>query len=559
MEQAFMAGRQARAARAVAKARSLITKGKTHQRNRDQLNAEAAQYIFDENNKVQPTGWVDLHGLHVHEAVKFTQQALEDGRARVSAYALAPAAPASLGAVVLLATTTYAMRTTFKGPACRGEKAVALALVWLALAVGTATSLVLSNSTLSTTFSASSDIVAALFLYTFTTTVIPILGVGLLGAAVPAQDGSSLTRISLAGLVVALAGSVYEHVSGIGRVGWWIRASQPGHAYALEWAQRGGGPVLVDWVVGASAFALAQLVWISLNSATSAGSLEGGDLLHHDVGEEAPGAARWKSRRKPVYFLLGLALFALLAPLLPEPRTRLVHPSPSDGSYVYPPLHVGCVSPPFEGKHGLTVDDWLKETTVWAGRGVKVLSWSEGAICDMYKVHVLATYTAPPAADSARHQLLNVATLVGPREDSSHNPDENPNIVFTTTKHHPVPFVESYSHAVRAVPELGSVAGALPLARIAVPHSGHHTPSPHLTPPQRITVSAAICQDAAYPGLTSSLSVVGGDDHLQAAQLLLNPSATPASLSGFGALSLAQARARAIEHGAFLLRIWIFR
>lgn len=46
-EQAFMAGRQARAAKAVAKARSLITKGKTHQRNRDQLNAEAAQYICD--------------------------------------------------------------------------------------------------------------------------------------------------------------------------------------------------------------------------------------------------------------------------------------------------------------------------------------------------------------------------------------------------------------------------------------------------------------------------------------------------------------------------------
>lgn len=46
-EQAFMAGRQARAAKAVAKARGLITKGKTHQRNRDQLNAEAAQYIFD--------------------------------------------------------------------------------------------------------------------------------------------------------------------------------------------------------------------------------------------------------------------------------------------------------------------------------------------------------------------------------------------------------------------------------------------------------------------------------------------------------------------------------
>lgn len=171
-------------------------------------------------------------------------------------------------------------------------------------------------------------------------------------------------------------------------------------------------------------------------------------------------------------------------------------------------------------------------------------------------MHVLATYSVPPAADSSRHHLLNVATLVGPRKGSHPHPDESPNIVFTTTKHHPVPFVESYSHAVRALPELGSVAEALPLARIALPHLGHHTPSPHLTPPQTLTVSAVICQDAAYPGLTSSLAAVddGVVDYLQAAQLLLNPSATPASLTGLGALSLAQARARAIEHGAFLLR-----
>lgn len=260
---------------------------------------------------------------------------------------------------------------------------MALALAWLAFAVGTATSLVLSNSTLSTTFSASSDIISALFLYTFATTVIPIVGIGLLAVTVPAQTGSSFTRVFLAGLVVAFAGSLYEHISGIGRVGWWIRAAQPGHAYALEWAQRGGGPVLVDWVVGAVAFALVQLAWVSSNSAAS-GSLEAGDLLHHDVGEEVPEAsspsARWKSRRKPVYFLLGVTLLSLLVPLLPEPQTRLVHPSPSDRSYVYPPLHVGCVSPSFEGKHGLTVDDWLKETTILAGRGVKVLSWSEGAV-----------------------------------------------------------------------------------------------------------------------------------------------------------------------------------
>lgn len=42
-----MAARQAYAARHGKKARSLITKGKAHQRERDQLNAEAAQYIYD--------------------------------------------------------------------------------------------------------------------------------------------------------------------------------------------------------------------------------------------------------------------------------------------------------------------------------------------------------------------------------------------------------------------------------------------------------------------------------------------------------------------------------
>ncbi|TKA53759.1 hypothetical protein B0A53_03801 [Rhodotorula sp. CCFEE 5036] len=82
MGQAFTASKQAYAAGDGEEAHNLSVQGKTHQRNRDQLNAEAAQWIFNENNKSQPIGSVDLHGLYVEEAIEYTQRAIKDGRAR---------------------------------------------------------------------------------------------------------------------------------------------------------------------------------------------------------------------------------------------------------------------------------------------------------------------------------------------------------------------------------------------------------------------------------------------------------------------------------------------
>ncbi|GAA5867833.1 hypothetical protein JCM3774_005873 [Rhodotorula dairenensis] len=82
MGQAFTASKQAYAAGDGEEAHNLSMQGKTHQRNRDQLNAEAAQWIFDENNRAQPVGSVDLHGLYVQEAIEYTERAIKDGRAR---------------------------------------------------------------------------------------------------------------------------------------------------------------------------------------------------------------------------------------------------------------------------------------------------------------------------------------------------------------------------------------------------------------------------------------------------------------------------------------------
>ncbi|POY72362.1 hypothetical protein BMF94_4665 [Rhodotorula taiwanensis] len=82
MGQAFTASKQAYAAGDGEEAHNLSMQGKQHQRNKDQLNAEAAQWIFNENNKVQPPGSVDLHGLYVQEAIEYTERAIKDGRAR---------------------------------------------------------------------------------------------------------------------------------------------------------------------------------------------------------------------------------------------------------------------------------------------------------------------------------------------------------------------------------------------------------------------------------------------------------------------------------------------
>ncbi|GAA5876823.1 hypothetical protein JCM16303_006297 [Sporobolomyces ruberrimus] len=61
-------------------AHQLSLEGKEHQRLKDQYNDQAAEWIFNENNKVQPRGSVDLHGLYVQESIEFTERAIDNAR-----------------------------------------------------------------------------------------------------------------------------------------------------------------------------------------------------------------------------------------------------------------------------------------------------------------------------------------------------------------------------------------------------------------------------------------------------------------------------------------------
>ncbi|KAI9068060.1 DUF1771-domain-containing protein [Trametes sanguinea] len=57
-----------------ARAKELSNKGKAAQQEMERLNEQAAEWIFRENNTDSGPGEVDLHGLYVKEAIRFTDK-----------------------------------------------------------------------------------------------------------------------------------------------------------------------------------------------------------------------------------------------------------------------------------------------------------------------------------------------------------------------------------------------------------------------------------------------------------------------------------------------------
>lgn len=77
MGQAFDAASEAYKAGDGARAKELSNEGKAHQRRKEELNDQAADWIFAQNNRSQPRGSIDLHGLYVQEAIERTERAVQ--------------------------------------------------------------------------------------------------------------------------------------------------------------------------------------------------------------------------------------------------------------------------------------------------------------------------------------------------------------------------------------------------------------------------------------------------------------------------------------------------
>ncbi|GAA5989220.1 hypothetical protein JCM11641_006572 [Rhodosporidiobolus odoratus] len=509
--------------------------------------------------------------------------------APVVTYALAPGTT-SLSTVTLIACTVFCVKSTLANLFLSTWPLLPtgqLACLLLSLVVGSTFSLLLTNSNASSILSSTGDTLFAVTLYALSTAFFPLFGrfagEALLLLSPPRTPYSSLL---FSAWTFAIAGVVQEKL-GVGRVLWWVSPEQEG----LTWLARVAGQVVLDLAVGGAGVAAGHAAFSAFSAPGENENLLGEE---GDATPRQQSKSSWTRLREPTFLALAIAFLALLGPIIPSPSYRPSHPSPTDPEYTYPPLKVACVVPPSStsreiskpSKPGQTpLDQWLQETVTVAGRRAKVLSWSEGAVrlhrggkgdkegwegmgfdeqdllrrvgevCNAAKVYVLATYLVPPPASSetSKHKLLNVATLVGPSTLATEIPPAGqPYIVWSTTKQHPVPFVESYTHSSRRDLILASAPGVVPLASIQLQHESH-VPGRRSTPLQELSLSGAICQDIAFPSLLNSfLTPYSTSPRPYSPQLLLNPSLTP--LTSLALPQVAQSRLRALEHSSFLLR-----
>ncbi|KAF4599559.1 hypothetical protein EYR40_006653 [Pleurotus pulmonarius] len=82
MARCFEESQQAYTSGSKARAKELSNEGKNHKAVMEELNRQASEWIFTENNKDSMPGEVDLHGLYVKEAIAFTDRAIQEARSR---------------------------------------------------------------------------------------------------------------------------------------------------------------------------------------------------------------------------------------------------------------------------------------------------------------------------------------------------------------------------------------------------------------------------------------------------------------------------------------------
>ncbi|KAK0430775.1 Smr-domain-containing protein [Armillaria borealis] len=82
MKRRFIESREAYSRGDGAAAKVLSKQGKIHKQEMEQLNKEASDWIYLENNRDRKPGEIDLHGLYVKEAIARTDTALEEAKGR---------------------------------------------------------------------------------------------------------------------------------------------------------------------------------------------------------------------------------------------------------------------------------------------------------------------------------------------------------------------------------------------------------------------------------------------------------------------------------------------
>ncbi|KAF8493627.1 hypothetical protein JB92DRAFT_2998371 [Gautieria morchelliformis] len=82
MARCFKESKSAYEAHNGALAKELSNKGRAHQKQMNNLNAQASDWIFKANNTDSNPGEIDLHGLYVNEAIIHSERAIQEAQSR---------------------------------------------------------------------------------------------------------------------------------------------------------------------------------------------------------------------------------------------------------------------------------------------------------------------------------------------------------------------------------------------------------------------------------------------------------------------------------------------
>lgn len=199
----------------------------------------------------------------------------------------------------------------------------------------------------------------------------------LLSNLVIRRTKSTFLKISIPSLFFVLAGELQSRI-GIGRAVWWNNSGAAG----LNWLGVFVGPGGVDFLIGLVSFSLGAAFEEVLSRRV--GSEDGEE---ESEGMRAGGREGEEENRSKLPWII-IGLYILLSSISPNapPAVEHLHPSPTSPNYVYPLLRIACISPPqLESRNSKkakksSVENWIAESAIVAATGVKLLSWSEGAV-----------------------------------------------------------------------------------------------------------------------------------------------------------------------------------
>ena len=180
-------------------------------------------------------------------------------------------------------------------------------------------------------------------------------------------DTKYCTRVNSWALFPALWATLWwtisSYVSPVGHLSTWSVADN-GDAY--NWIIPIAGPVSKDWIIGAWAVVLSQLI--------------GAWYMGHQDEDLLPDSQPNRQQFEGSHFQVGILALCLTFAAIPSYFIPQFPLSVSDIN-IATPLTVGCVLPPFQRykHHVLTLDDFIAETKTIQSLA-KVIIWPEGAV-----------------------------------------------------------------------------------------------------------------------------------------------------------------------------------